>query len=52
MQAVIHSNEDVNWFEDAISKGLIKLFDYEDFSEMKQMVPTERFIVQFGIIQR
>ncbi|EXX76220.1 Skt5p [Rhizophagus irregularis DAOM 197198w] len=44
MQAVIHSNEDVNWFEDAISKGLIKLFDYEDFSEMKQMVPTERRI--------
>ncbi|PKY51675.1 kinase-like protein [Rhizophagus irregularis] len=37
MQAVSHSNEDVNWFEDAISKGLIKRFEYEDFSEMKQI---------------
>ncbi|RGB40144.1 kinase-like domain-containing protein [Rhizophagus diaphanus] len=37
MQPVSHSNEEVNWFADEISKGRIKLFDYEDFSEMKQI---------------
>ena len=50
MQATDNSNEWINWINEAISKKLIKYYEYDHFITLKKLVPVvlEKFIVQTG----